>query len=349
MGAGMERRALYVAGAGAALGTLVDVREPVARGEHSYAVAERSGQLTVSVVPPDTAVPSLAITAGRQALDQAAALGLRDDPQRLVHCVVRDSGCDGWVAAPYVQLRLGIKHCFGSEVRTGCNGLSGVALTADAMRGTGETFALVTACDTWPPPIDRWRGPAGFAHADGGGALAVTTEPTPLRLTAIEVHSDPTMEALTRGGHPLHGPHPPLDLRQRASEFGMPEDEQWKRRDEGLTYVVGRVLSAAATTPGEVGHVVVPHLYRDHLEREILRPLKLGIGITTWEYGRRVGHLGAADLFASLGYLLRGDLAPARARLRQGDRVLMIGVGAGYSWGAALLDVVAPIDREWVS
>lgn len=54
---------------------------------------------------------------------------------------------------------------------------------------------------------------------------------------------------------------------------------------------------------------------------------------TNWEWSRTVGHLGAGDQFASLAHLVDSG------RARPGDRCVLIGVGAGYSWGCAVVEI----------
>ncbi|HEX8869078.1 MAG TPA: 3-oxoacyl-[acyl-carrier-protein] synthase III C-terminal domain-containing protein, partial [Lentzea sp.] len=80
--------------------------------------------------------------------------------------------------------------------------------------------------------------------------------------------------------------------------------------------------------------VVLPHFGRRRLDVNYLRPYGIEPERTTWEWSRTVGHLGAGDQFASLAHLV--DTGKARS----GQRVVMFGVGAGYSWGCAVLEMV---------
>jgi 3-oxoacyl-[acyl-carrier-protein] synthase-3 len=49
-----------------------------------------------------------------------------------------------------------------------------------------------------------------------------------------------------------------------------------------------------------------------------------------------VGHLGAGDQICGFNHLLETD------RVRPGDRVMLLGVGAGFSWSCAVLEVLEP-------
>jgi 3-oxoacyl-[acyl-carrier-protein] synthase III len=55
---------------------------------------------------------------------------------------------------------------------------------------------------------------------------------------------------------------------------------------------------------------------------------------TTWEYGRRTGHVGAGDWVLGLEHLLTGN------ELRAGDLVLLFGGGAGYTCTAAVVEIL---------
>ncbi|MGW9432958.1 3-oxoacyl-[acyl-carrier-protein] synthase III C-terminal domain-containing protein, partial [Streptomyces decoyicus] len=84
---------------------------------------------------------------------------------------------------------------------------------------------------------------------------------------------------------------------------------------------------------GDVARFVVPHFGRIVLQREVLAALDIDLDLTTWSWGRTVGHLGAGDQFAGLDHLVTSG------RAVPGDRVVLIGVGAGYSWGAAVVEI----------
>ena len=80
--------------------------------------------------------------------------------------------------------------------------------------------------------------------------------------------------------------------------------------------------------------VVLPHFGHRRLDSIFLTPFGIAPDRTCWEWSRTVGHLGAADQYAGLDHLVgTGRAAP-------GDRCVLISVGAGYSWGAAVLEIL---------
>jgi 3-oxoacyl-[acyl-carrier-protein] synthase III len=70
------------------------------------------------------------------------------------------------------------------------------------------------------------------------------------------------------------------------------------------------------------------------MEWQVHQLLAIDEARTSWEFGRLNGHLGAGDQFAGLHDLLsRGELAP-------GDKVMLIGGGAGFSCTCAVIEIV---------
>jgi 3-oxoacyl-[acyl-carrier-protein] synthase-3 len=65
-----------------------------------------------------------------------------------------------------------------------------------------------------------------------------------------------------------------------------------------------------------------------------------GLGLdperTTAQWSREVGHLGPADQMAGLSHLC------AEGLLSPGDRCVLMGVGAGFTWSCAVLEIIAP-------
>lgn len=334
---------LYVRATGATFGSEMTVETAIAEGRYDRRLAAESRQLAVRIADADQGAPDLAAAAGRQALARSghkpADIGL------LLHVVTMHSGLDCWNSASYIQREVGIigSHCRIAEVRNLCDGaLAALDLACSYLVTHPEQpAALLTAADCYPDPgIDRWRADSAAVYGDGGSALVLSREPGFARLVSLSNVTDPELEGLERG-HESFGPFRhtagnPVDMRRRASEFlaTMSMDEVTWRSVTGSGAAIDQALADAGVTLSDVDHVVLPFASDEWLEREFFKPLALDRARTTWDFGRRIGHIGAADIFAGLDHLV------SSGQLAVGQRVMIIGAGAGASWTAAILQIV---------
>jgi 3-oxoacyl-[acyl-carrier-protein] synthase-3 len=209
-------------------------------------------------------------------------------------------------------------------------------LTADpnrraALVTTGDRFCL--------PGFDRWRSDLGTVYADGGSALVLSSQGGFARLRSLVTIGDASLEQMSRSGAGFH-PAPPadewpvdVDIRRRAFVAATGLDSVLDRIDAGQRDVIKQVSSEAETDLAEIDWFVLPNLGRSRLKEHFLDKFPIDPERTTWAWGRRVGHLGAGDQIAGLGYLVDSGLA------RTGQRIMLAGVGAGFSWSCAVLEI----------
>lgn len=332
---------IYVAATGSWLAPAVGVETALADGRYDPDDAARQDYLSVAVAEPGDNVADMWCRAALPALGKS---GLTADDVDLLLCAATfGAGVDGWNSASYVQRELGMTGGLAVEVRGGSNGgLVALELAASFLRRPGAGAAVITAGDLFPMPwFDRWRSER-FLFGDGCAAAVLSTRGGFARLVATATTGDPSLERLHRGDTPI-GPFDadkkfPIDLRERAKAFqavGMPKDEMIQRLSAGPRTVARQVLSESDIDIDGVAHVVVPHFGRTLTTLQCLYPLGLrDINRTAWDFARRTGHMGPADQWAGLHDLYE------KGQLKSGERVLMLGVGAGFCWSAALLEIV---------
>jgi len=329
---------LYVAGTGSWFPPPVAVTEAVTRGWYDATAAERSGYHSVTVAEEPGA--DLAVRAIRTAVDRSGyAPG---DVALLLYATANYQGIDAWNVASYVQRHALTAAAFAVQLGQLSNGgMAGIELAAGhlladpsrraAVVATGDRFAL--------PGFDRWRADSGVVWGDAGTALVLSREGGFAKVRSVASVSEPELEEMFRGDTPFHpSPSPdemPVDLERRQREFFARADTDEVRRQltDGLRAAFEQSLYDADTSLDELARVVIPALGRQLLERRYLPPLKLDLSRTTWEFARTVGHLCAGDQFAGLDHLVTAG------GLRPGDRVLLTGLGAGYVWSCAVLEM----------
>lgn len=334
---------VYISSAAAWLGGTEDVRTAVAEGR--YDAEECATQDYLSVRVTDGRSPAdMAVAAGRLAMERSG----RDaaDVEVLLHASVGYQGLDHWTPAGYIQQRTIAGRAAACEVKQASNGaMAALQLAAAHVSvGSSRASALITTGDAYTlPTFDRYRSDKGTIRGDGASALVVTRGEGVARLLSTTLIGDTAHEGLQRGTEPwagVPGEHGwPVSIRRRR-------DQYLAGRDGGVGQEVSRMLvggveeslrgalADAKTDLDEVARFVLPHLGRGALTR-MYQLAEFGIDMprTTWGWGRTAGHLGAGDQGAGLAHLLE------TGAVRVGDRVVLCGVGVGYTFGTAVLEI----------
>jgi len=330
---------VYIRGTGVRLPARLMVQDAVASGECDPKLVARTGAVSVCVSAGESAA-EMAAHAARDALSRAGSTP--GDVELILHADTYHQGQDLWPVASYIQRETVRNQCLAVEIRQMSNGgLAALDLACAYLRRTEHrTDALLTAADRFcPPGIDRWRTDPGTPYADGAAAVVLSRRGGFARLLSVAVNADSELEEMHRGQEPF-SPAPlsirtPVDFdaakRYFTSCYGL--SFAISRTTAGQRAAVKQALADAQLELEEAQWVILPHFGRRRLESIYLQQYGIPIERTTWEWSRTVGHLGAADQFASLDHLVSSGAA------RPGDHCVLISVGAGYSWGAAVLRI----------
>jgi 3-oxoacyl-[acyl-carrier-protein] synthase III len=331
---------LYLRATAARLPDRRTVADALAAGECDPQSVARTEVLSVCVSAGESAA-ELAAQAARTALARAGSGP--GDIDLILHADLYHQGQDVWPVASYIQRESAGNRCPAIEIRQMSNGgLAALDLACSYLRAEpSRSDALLTAGDRFClPGIDRWRTDPGTPYADGAAALVLSRRGGFARLRSLAVDSDPELEQLHRGDEPF-GPAPfstraPIDFGAAKRDFTRRHGVSFavSRTAAGLRTVVKRALADADIDLAEARWVVLPHFGYRRLDSIFLTPFGITPGRTCWEWSRTVGHLGAADQYAGLDHLV------AAGRVAPGDRCVLISVGAGYSWGAAVLEIL---------
>ena len=335
----MKVEGVHIRSHGLRLPQRLRVADAVASGACPPRLVARTDVESVAVSTGESA-PEMAVAAGRMALERAAVDA--GDVALLLHADTYYQGQDLWATASYIQAETLGNDCPAIELRQMSNGglaamllaathLGAAGPSADALLTTGDRFCL--------PGVDRWRTDPGTPYADGGTALLMSRNTGYARLVSIVVHADSALESLHRGSETFadapfqHGA--PVDFEAAKHRFVDRHGLSYgiSRSVEGQRHTVKRALAEADMEIGEAEWVVLPHFGRRRLELNYLKPFEIDLARTTWDWSRTVGHLGAGDQFAGLGHLVDSGKA------RPGDRCVLISVGAGYTWGCAVVEI----------
>ncbi|OKH98849.1 hypothetical protein A6A06_24825 [Streptomyces sp. CB02923] len=108
----------------------------------------------------------------------------------------------------------------------------------------------------------------------------------------------------------------------------------------GQRAVEEAVVGEAGVRLQDVARFVYPVVGRSVVDWDAVeRDFGFALAQTTWEYGREVGHLGAGDQIAGLAHLLETKA------VGPGDKLVLSGLGQGFTFGCAVLEIVA--EPQW--
>nr|AFV71337.1 PyrK3 [Streptomyces rugosporus] len=344
----MRTPGIYLSGVGAYLPESVSVQEALARGlcsPDTAAALEEQGWTGTSIAG-DVPAPEMALHAGREAVAQWG--GDPADLDLLLYADVWHQGPDGWVPQLYLQHHLTGGNPLAMEVRQGCTSVIGALnLAAGYLMGKGaggSRSALVVSADNFGTPmVDRWGAGRDWNSGDGAAAGVLSTEPGFAELLAINATAIPQAEEMHRCGEPMF---PPTVTLGRTLDFGARMEAYHRKlfaegvaEDFTLTLYqrskacVENTLEEAGVPLDKVRHIIINNCSRQDTDVQFLGMFRLPLAKTTWEFGRTIGHVGAADHLLSLHHLLtNGKLAP-------GDHVLVVGMAPGITYGCAVLTV----------
>src|SRR5262249_16282873 len=219
------------------------------------------------------------------------------------------------------------------ELRQACNGaLAALELgSAYLAAAPASASALLTTSDRCPPGTDRYR--SGQGELAGAGAAGAVLSPggggARLLCTAIV------------GDGRFLGTGSAVDPGQYASraEFLVAQRRRLRPMLRAMSALQQQSVQAALADAGldsaEIDRWVFANVGQFLVDQEFRKMFGIDESITTWDWGRTIGHLGAGNQFAGFTHLVEDGL------VRVGDRVALCGNGVGFSYGCAVLEIVS--------
>jgi 3-oxoacyl-[acyl-carrier-protein] synthase-3 len=225
-----------------------------------------------------------------------------------------------------MQAKLGIKGCAAFDIQAVCSGFVYALAIADKLIRSGQhRCALVVGTEVYSRILD-WndRGTA-VLFGDGAGAVILKADSKPGIMASV-LHADGSYADILSvpgnvcGGKIVGSPFLQMDG-QAVFKFAV------KVLDE----VARETLALCDLTTGDIDWLI-PHQANVRILEATAR--KLGIDpsklIVTVD---RHGNTSAASVPLAL------DLAIRDGRIKPGHKVMLQGVGGGFTWGAVLLEM----------
>ncbi len=106
-----------------------------------------------------------------------------------------------------------------------------------------------------------------------------------------------------------------------------------QRCEEALVTLVRSVLGRTGHKLDDFARILMPNMGHGLMQVQFLKPLGITSERTLMDWGRYTGHLGAGDLIAGVARLAETK------QLEQGDHVLLVSAGGGYSLTVAVVEI----------
>jgi 3-oxoacyl-[acyl-carrier-protein] synthase-3 len=228
--------------------------------------------------------------------------------------------------AAILQAKLGITNASPAfDVQAVCSGFIYALTVADALIRTGSAkTALVIGSEVFSRILDFDDRTTCVLFGDGAGAVVLEASNEP-GLLATELHADGRHVGIlctpgtVAGGKVIGDP-----------TLKMDGQAVFKLAVGVLESVARSVLAKAGKTEEDIDFLI-PHQANIRIMQGTARKLRLGadkLVVTVDEHG----NTSAASIPLAL------DVAVRSGQIRRGHKLMLEGVGGGFTWGAALLE-----------
>jgi 3-oxoacyl-[acyl-carrier-protein] synthase III len=292
-------------------------------------ITERTGIKERRIAADHEATSDMAVEAARRALEMAET-----DPAALDMIIVGTISPDMQMpaCAVLVQAKLGAKHAFAFDLSAACAGsLYGISIADQFIRSGKAKRVLVIGAEILSRLVDWADRNSCVLFGDGAGALVMgPTSDASRGLISAHLHSDGSAASILSipGGGSRH-PQSEEVLAKKMHKIAMNGREIYKFAIRVLPEAMLEALAANGLKPGAIDHVI-SHQANVRIVESVVD--RLGVPREKcWLNIDRYGNTSSASLPISL------DEANRAGKLKEGDLIAMMAIGAGMAWGSALL------------
>ena len=284
-------------------------------------IRTRTGIRQRHIAAPEEVTSDLALRAARAAL-AAARMSPADVDLIIVATATPDMIFPS--TACILQDKLGVTGGAALDVGAVCSGFVYALALADKMVGSGAARnALVVGAEIYSRILDWTDRGTCVLFGDGAGAVVVVPADEPGILTA-HLHADGSHRGILCVPGQVH------DGRITGTPFlHMDGSAVFKFAVKVLADVAQEALAATGMTANDIDWVI-PHQANIRIMDATMKKLHLPherLVVTVDMHG----NTSAASIPMAL------DLAVRDGRIRPGHRVMLLGVGGGFTWGSVFL------------
>ncbi|MBN1630441.1 MAG: ketoacyl-ACP synthase III [Thermoleophilia bacterium] len=293
-------------------------------------ITQRTGIRERRIVSEGVSASDLGIVAARAALADA---GIPPDQIGLVITSTISPDRIMPATASRVAYECGCTGAGAMDVSAGCTGfVYALAMAAGAVASGFQDHALVVGAEAISRLLDWEDRSTAVLFGDGAGAVVVSAAETPAAgILGFDLGGDGRGDEfllIPAGGSRLPASHATVDAREHYMR--MNGHEVYKFATRVVADSARRVLKRCGREVGDID-LFVPHQANLRIIDAAVR--KLGFSEDkVYTNLQKYGNTSCASIPLCLSE------ARAEGRLRDGDLVLLMGFGAGLTWGGCLLE-----------
>jgi 3-oxoacyl-[acyl-carrier-protein] synthase-3 len=297
-------------------------------------IAERTGIRQRHIAPDGVVTSDMATAAGKAALEMAG-LKATDLDMIIVATVTPDMPMPA--TAVFVQHKLGAGVCPAFDVSAACAGFVFGLSIADQFIGSGQMkHVLVIGVELLSRVVDWTERTTCVLFGDGAGAFVLgpsaaqpgDAKPRGVLSTAILTDGGLSQALRIPGGGSVN-PASPESIAQRLHFVQMRGQDVFKVAVKNLISASRNALEKAGMTQDDIDWIC-PHQANKRIVDQVVARVEVPAEKVLMNI-ERVGNTSSA----SIPILL--DESYRSGKVKAGDTVLMCALGAGISWGSAIV------------
>lgn len=328
---GSERPASQIVGTGAYVPERVLTNHDLARlvDTSDEWIRQRTGMLERRIAREDEAASDMALEAAKRALD-AAGLKATDLDMIIVGTISGDMPMPA--CAAFLQRKLGVSQIPAFDVSAACAGfIYGLSIGDQFIRSGTYKRILVVGVELLSRILNWKDRVTCVLFGDGAGAAVLAPAAGDGRgVLSTRLYTDSSLSdslCIPAGGS--REPLTPEALAAQRNKVFMVGSDIFKIAVKNLTAASRAALDQAGLDANGVTWVV-PHQANLRIINQVA--LRLDLPLERFVLNiERYGNTSSASIPLAL------DEAVRDGRIKQGDTVLMCALGAGISWGSALV------------
>ncbi|WGJ62020.1 beta-ketoacyl-ACP synthase III [Wolbachia endosymbiont of Frankliniella intonsa] len=283
-------------------------------------IRQRTGIVQRHIADEGELTSDLAVNAAKNAIEKAK-ISIDEIGLIIVATTTPDKTFPS--CATIIQSKLKCKNAFAFDVQAACSGFIYAVTVADSLIKSNDRikYALVIGAEIMSRIVDWEDRSTCVLFGDGAGAVIMKSEMSSSSIISTNLHSDGNVDLLcTNGG---------ISSTRDSGKILMNGREVFKHAVEKLTASVEETLKCNSLEITDIDWLI-PHQANIRIIEAVVKKLDFPIEkvINTVD---KHANTSAASIPLALDYAVQ------ESKIKSGNLILLISIGAGLAWGSVLL------------